>query len=247
MGKNGCGCSGGGSKSGSKCGCGGGEIISIPRGNDFRLHVCGLDVVTGMMDEDIDLTEVEDMRVYLVTWLGRRWEAEHLSPTLPEGEGDDLPGVASEEEGSEDGEEPKSALSEDSQGLTWETNGKDIIITVPAELQKCTVYAIEVTGTHQGRPFRWKTRGLFRIVETHCESSVQGMETFGTEDYYLLDELWVGEKDDAMIFTSHGHVRMEDGTLDIQSTDKTTVTVEGDALVFTVSDDAARWYRSGVR
>ena len=84
-------------------------------------------------------------------------------------------------------------------------------------------------------------------METHCESSVQGMETFGTEDYYLLDELWVGEEDDAMIFTSHGHVNLENGTLDIQSTDKTTVTVEGDALVFTVSDDAARWYRSGVR
>ena len=50
-----------------------------------------------------------------------------------------------------------------------------------------------------------------------------------------------------MILTTHGHVKMEDGTLDIQSTEKTTVTVEGDALVFTVSDDAARWYRSGVR
>lgn len=222
MSNKGCGCSNGGSR------CGGGEIISIPRGNDFRVHVCCLDVVTGMMDKDIDLGEVEDMRVYLVTWLGRRWEAEHLSPTLPEGEGDDLPG--------EDGR------------LTWETDGKDIIITVPAEMQKCTVYAIEVTGTYQGRPFRWKTRGLFRIVETHCESSVQGMETFGTEDYYLLDELWVGEDDEgSMIFTSHGHVKMENGTLDIQSTDKTTVTVEGDALVFTVSDDAARWYRSGVR
>ena len=242
MGNNGCGCSG---RSGN--GCGGGEIISIPRGNDFRVHVCGLDIVTGMMDEDIDLNEVEDMRVYLVTWLGRRWEAERENPTpaLPEGEGDDLPGVASES-GTE-GEEPKSALSEDSQGLTWETDGKDIIITVPAEVQKCTVYAIEVTGTIQGRAFRWRTKGVFRIVETHCESSVQGMETFGTEDYYLLDELWVGEEDDAMIFTSHGHVNLENGTLDIQSTDKTTVTVEGDALVFTVSDDAARWYRSGVR
>ena len=243
-------------KNGCGCRCGGSEILSIPRGNDFRAHVCCLDIVTGMMDEDIDLTDVEDMRVYLVTWLGKRWEAypsptlpeEYPSPTLPEGEGDDLPGVASEEEGSEDGEEPKSAFSEDSQGLTWETDGKDIIITVPAEMQKCTVYAIEVTGTHQGRPFRWKTKGLFRIVETHCESSVQGMEAFGTEDYYLLDELWVGDDDEgSMIFTTHGHVKMDDGTLDIQSTDKTTVTVEGDALVFTVSDDAARWYRSGVR
>lgn len=196
-------------------------MLSIPKGNDFRVHVCGLDIVTGMMDKDIDLTEVEDMRVYLVTWLGRRWEAD---PTPVDDEG-----------------------SEDSHGLTWETDGKDIIITVPAEMQKCTVYVIEVTGTHQDRPFRWKTKGLFRVVETHCESSVKGMETFGTEDYYLMDELWVGEEDDAMIFTSHGHVKMEDGTLDIQSTDKTTVTVEGDALVFTVSDDAARLYRSGVR
>lgn len=209
------------SNNGCGCRCGGSEILSIPKGNDFRAHVCCLDVVTGMMDKDIDLTEVEDMRVYLVTWLGRRWEA---APTPVDDEG-----------------------SDDSQGLTWETDGKDIIISVPAEMQKCTVYAMEVTGTHQGRPFRWKTRGLFRIVETHCESSVQGMETFDTEDYYLLDELWVGEEDDAMILTTHGHVKMEDGTLDIQSTEKTTVTVEGDALVFTVSDDAARWYRSGVR
>ena len=209
------------SNKGCGCRCGGSEILSIPKGNDFRAHVCCLDVVTGMMDKDIDLNEVENMRVYLVTWLGRRWEA---SPTPVDDES-----------------------SDDSQGLTWETDGKDIIITVPAEMQKCTVYAIEVTGTHQGRPFRWKTRGLFRIVETHCESSVQGMETFGTEDYYLLDELWVGEEDDAMILTTHGHVKMENGTLDIQSTDKTTVTVEGDALVFTVSDDSARRYRSGVR
>ena len=154
------------SNNGCGCRCGGSEILSIPKGNDFRAHVCCLDVVTGMMDKDIDLTEVEDMRVDLVTWLGRRWEA---APTPVDDEG-----------------------SDDSQGLTWETDGKDIIISVPAEMQKCTVYAMEVTGTHQGRPFRWKTRGLFRIVETHCESSVQGMETFDTEDYYLRDELWVG-------------------------------------------------------
>lgn len=69
MSNKGCGCSGGGSRSGSKCGCGN-DILSIPWGNAFRLHLCALSMAPGMSEGDF--SDLERRKVYVVSWLGRK-------------------------------------------------------------------------------------------------------------------------------------------------------------------------------
>lgn len=181
-----------------KCGCRccGSEMLSIPRGNDFRVHVCSRDIVTGMKDEDVDFGEVDDLKGYLTTWLGRRTEAE----------------------------------------FEIDTNGKDFIFMVPADMQKCTVYGIELTGTYKGRPWRWKAGSVFRIVETNCESSVQPVETLGVETYYAMDVVLVKFEDDTMTLYSDGHVHFDGDALILQDTEDTTFEIDGKILYITTNE-----------
>ena len=190
MGKNGCGCSGGGSR--SKCGCGGREMLSIPKGNDFRLQICGGVLVPGMKDRDVDFREVEGLTVYLASWLGRKQEVPY----------------------------------------ELDSEGKDFLLTVAADVQKCTVYGVEMTGTYQGKQWRWKAGELFRIVDTNCQSSVQPGETYSVETYWVMDSLEVDVVDDTMIFTTHGHADIKDETLILQDAGNMAVTVEDGVLVF---------------
>lgn len=187
MSDKGCGCSSGGSR--RKCGCGSDEMLSIPRGNDFRLHLCGLDVVPGAKDADFE--DIEGLKAHVVSWLVRRDEVEMT------------------------------------------TNGTDIIITVAAEIQRCTVYGIELTGTHDGHPWRWKAEKVFRIVDSNCEASEQPMETFGVETYYVRDVVWVEFEGETMTLYSDGHVHFEGDALILQDTDDTTFEIDGDTLYIT--------------
>ena len=177
------------SNKGCGCRCEGSEILSIPRGNDFRLHFCGLDIVPGMAD--IDFGDIEGLKAHVVSWPGRRDEVEMT------------------------------------------TNGTDIIITVAAEIQRCTVYRIELTGTYNGHPWRWKTGDVFRIVESNCEASEQPMETFGVETYYVRDVVWVEFEGETMTLYSDGHVHFEGDALILQDTEDTTFEIDGNTLYIT--------------
>ena len=99
-------------------------------------------------------------------------------------------------------------------------NGDLMIIgdaTLPA-----TAYGIMMTGTYNGHPWRWRARRVFSIVLYNADSSDEPSETFDVE-----------VSGDTMTFITHGHAKMDNGTLDIQSTADCEVTVEGDAIVFT--------------
>lgn len=176
------------SNKGCGCRCGGlDEILSIPRGNDFRLHICGLDVAPGA--KDADFGDIEGLKAYVVSWLGRRDEVEMT------------------------------------------TDGTDIIITVAAEIQRCTVYGVELTGTYNGHPWRWKAGNVFRIVESNCEASEQPMETFGVETYYLRDTLMFEIVGDTLHIYSDGHASIKGGTLKLQETRNMGLAVVDDAIV----------------
>ena len=110
-------------------------------------------------------------------------------------------------------------------------NGDLMIIgeaTLPA-----TAYGIMMTGTYNGHPWRWRARRVLSIVLYNADSSDEPSETFDVETYYIDDILDVEVSGDTMTFITHGHVKMDNGTLDIQSTADCEVTVEGDAIVFT--------------
>jgi hypothetical protein len=109
----------------------------------------------------------------------------------------------------------------------------DIIVIGKPFLQKET-YGIEIIGTYNGQPLRWKERRVFRIVDDNSQASMQQLETFGADIYWLSDILEVDTEGDTMIFTTHAHASLDNDTLTLQSTDKTKVTVEGDTLVFTI-------------
>lgn len=117
-----------------------------------------------------------------------------------------------------------------------EAIGPDIILTVPAEVQRCTIYGIEVTGIYNGHPWRWKFGHAFRIVDTNCEANMQPMETFGVETYYLRDVVWVEFEDETMTLYSDGHVSIHDDVLELQDTEDTTFEIEGNTLYITTNN-----------
>ena len=159
------------------CNCyGNKDILSIPKGNDFVVKVCGSVLVPGMDDKDMDFHEVNDLKVCLVTWLGKREEV----------------------------------------AFEIDEEGKDFTLTVPSEMQRLTLYSIVMTGTYDGHAWRWKAGDVFRIVDTNCQSSVQPMETYSVETYWVLDSLDVDVDGDTMILTSHGHADINDGVLILQ-------------------------------
>lgn len=164
------------------------DILTIPKGNPFRLFICSSIVVPGT--PNADFTEVEELKAYIVRFPGKMVEVEY-----------ELSGSS------------------------------DIIISIPADIQICSTYGIELIGTYNGHPWRWRANKAFRIVNSNDFSNVQDIETFGTETYYLRDVLWVEVDEDTMYFTTHGHASIIDGTLTLQSTVDTDVNQEGDTLV----------------
>lgn len=99
--------------------------------------------------------------------------------------------------------------------VEWKTEDGDLLVLCPSDL-KLTTYGIELTGTYESHPWRWKCRKAFRIVDTNCESSVQGMESFSPDTYYFKDILEPIIDGDTLVLISEGHATLsEDGTLTI--------------------------------
>lgn len=166
------------------------HILTIPRGNPFRIFVCCNAVVPNQ--EEADFHDVADLKAYISRFPGQHTEVE------------------------------------------YEISGSsDIILNMPADIQICTTYGIELGGTYNGSPWRWKAADAFKIVDSNDEANMQGLETFGVETYYLRDVLFVEAVDDTMFFTTHGHASISNDTLTLQSTADTEVHQEGQTLVIT--------------
>lgn len=166
------------------------DLLTIPRGNPFRLHVCRANVAPAN-PEGVTFADIEGLRAFVSTPLGMKTEAET--------------------EVADDG---------------------DLIVTCPATL-RITTYALELTGAYNAHPWRWKCGAAFRIADTNCESSVQGMESFEPDTYFLWDVVDLSFEGDAVAFASEGHVCFEGDALVLQDTEDTAFGFEGDAIVVT--------------
>ena len=109
----------------------------------------------------------------------------------------------------------------------------DLLIDMPVSKQSRTTYGILMTGTYQGHPWRWKASKVFSIVDDNADSSMEGMESFGVETYYIWDILDVEVSGDTMTFITHAHADIANEALMLQDTDNMEVTIEGDAIIFT--------------
>jgi hypothetical protein len=116
----------------------------------------------------------------------------------------------------------------------YEISGsRDIILIFQDGIQICSTYGIELVGTYEGQPWRWKAADAIKIVDSNDEAAMQCLETFGVETYYLRDVLYFEPVDDTMYITTHGHASIDGDTLMLQSTADTEVHLEGDTLVIT--------------
>jgi hypothetical protein len=167
------------------------EILTIPRGNDFRIHLCLADVTPSAPD-GVTFADIEGMQAYLVRFPNIRYDI----------------------------------------GYELTDNG-DIRIIVPADAQICTKYGIEMVGTYEGQSWRFKCSDAFRIADSNCESSVQGMETFGEEVYYIFDTLEFEIVGDTLHIYTDGHASLANGTLSLQETDGTSLGVKRDSIIAT--------------
>lgn len=171
-----------------KCDC---NILSIPYGNPFRIHLCRADIVPNNPDS-IDFTDLDagSLRAYITTIMGARISVDVVVE-----------------------------------------NG-DLLLTIPEDTRRAT-YGIELTGTYQSHPWRWKCGKAFRISDTNCESSVQGMESFAPETYYLFDTLEFEIVGDTLHIYTDGHASLDNGTLSLQETAGTSLEVKGDSIIAT--------------
>lgn len=109
----------------------------------------------------------------------------------------------------------------------------DLLIDIPVSAQSRTTFGILMTGTYNGHPWRWKASKVFSIVDENADSSMDGMESFDVETYYIWDILDIEVSGDTMTFITHAHADIADETLIMQDTDDMEVTIEGDTIVFT--------------
>jgi len=111
----------------------------------------------------------------------------------------------------------------------------DLLIDMPVSAQSRTTYGILMTGIYQGHPWRWKASKVFSIVDENADSSMEGMESFDVETYYVWDSLDFDIENDTLEIISDGHADIVDGVLMLQSTDATELTIDGDTIVATIN------------
>ena len=171
-----------------KCDC---NLLSIPYGNPFRIHLCRTDIVPNNPDS-IDFYDLDagSLRAYITTIMGAR-----ISVDI-------------------------------------EVDNGDLLLTIPENTRRAT-YGIEITGTYQSHLWRWKCGKAFRISDTNCESSVQGMESFMPETYYLFNTLEFEIVGDTLHIYTDGHASLDNGTLSLQETAGTSLVVKGDSIIAT--------------
>lgn len=113
------------------------------------------------------------------------------------------------------------------------TENGDLIVSVPATVQLPTRYEIELTGTYNGNAWRFKCNKTFRIADSNCESTVQGMETFAPETYYFKDVLLFEFNGATLDIISDGHAWIDGDVLHLQDTEDTHITFIGDKMIVT--------------
>lgn len=163
------------------------DILTIPRGNPFRIHLCRKDIAPNNPD-DVDFAAIEGLTVYITTPMGARVS---VTATVEDG---------------------------------------DLMLDIPANL-KLTTYGIELVGTYNGHSWRWKCGKAFRISDTNCESSVQGMESFAPDTYYLFDTLDFEIEGDTLHIYTDGHASLDNGTLTLQETSNMSLATKGDSII----------------
>ena len=112
------------------------------------------------------------------------------------------------------------------------TTSGDIVLTFPSNLW-VTSYSILLSGSHDSHPWRWKRQRAFRIADSSCDSTVQGMESVSPETYYLNDTLTFEIEGDTLHIFSDGHASLEGGTLALQETSNMSLTTKGDSIIAT--------------
>lgn len=112
------------------------------------------------------------------------------------------------------------------------TEDGDIIIQVPSVL-KCVTYGVELTGTYNGKSWRWADCSVFRVVECNCRSNVQFEESFDVETYYIYDDIIPSYEasEEALVLNTHAHAWFEGGTLHLVATEGTDIEIIKDTLI----------------
>ena len=163
------------------------EILTIPRGNDFRLHLCLADVAPS--NQGVTFADVVGLQAYIVRFLDERTSVVY-----------DI------------------------------TDSGDLLLNVHSDALAASLYGIELVGTYNGEPWRYKCAAAFRVTDSNCASTAQGMETFGTETYYIRDVLVFEEEDDTLAIMTEGHASLDNDTLTLQATEGTALCIHGDTL-----------------
>lgn len=113
------------------------------------------------------------------------------------------------------------------------TEEGDIIIQVPATL-KCTTYGLELSGTYQGNPWRWKDCSVFCVTECNPCSNMQGFESFGVETYYIYDDIipTYDKDNEALVLNTHAHAWVDDeGALHLRESDSVSIETIKNTLI----------------
>lgn len=105
------------------------------------------------------------------------------------------------------------------------TDEGDVIIFIPANTQKCSVYGVELSGKHNGNSWRWKDCEVFQITECNPCANMLTFETFDPETYYIYDDIQPSfDKDEeALVLCTHAHAWVEDGTLYLMESDLVSI------------------------
>ena len=119
----------------------------------------------------------------------------------------------------------------DGQDADYElTEEGDIIINVPSTL-KCVTYGLELSGTYNGDPWRWADCSVFRVTDCNPCSSVNPMETFGIETYYIYDDIITSFNEEKLLLETHGHAWFEGDTLHLMESEGTEIDILKDTLI----------------
>ena len=101
------------------------------------------------------------------------------------------------------------------------TEEGDVIIFIPANVQKCSIYGVELSGRHNGHAWRWKDCEVFQITECNPCANMLSFETFDPETYCIYDDIQpsIDADEEALVLGTHAHAWVEDGTLYLMESD----------------------------
>lgn len=97
----------------------------------------------------------------------------------------------------------------------------DVIVTIPAAVQRRSVYGLELSGKHNGNSWRWKDCEVFQITECNPCANMLSFETFDPETYCIYDDIQpsLDADEEALVLGTHAHAWVEDVTLYLMESD----------------------------